>query len=70
MPFKVGPMELIIALVIVMMIFGVGRLPQVGNSLGKAVRDFRHALSQKDGSEIAENPSSSHGSESERSRDR
>ena len=69
MPFKIGPMELIIVLVIVMMIFGVGRLPQVGSSLGKAVRDFRQALSQKDGSEISENPSSVHGSESERSRD-
>ena len=69
MPFKVGPMELIIVLVIVTMIFGVGRLPQVGNSLGKAIRDFRQALSQKDGSEVSENPSSSHGSESERRRD-
>lgn len=41
MPFRVGPIELIILLVIVMMIFGVGRLPQIGNALGKTVREFR-----------------------------
>ena len=36
-----GPLELIIILVIVMMVFGVGKLPQVGSSLGKAIREFR-----------------------------
>ena len=36
-------MELIIVLVVVMIIFGVGRLPQVGSSLGQAIRDFRRA---------------------------
>ncbi|MCH8869731.1 MAG: twin-arginine translocase TatA/TatE family subunit [Chloroflexi bacterium] len=41
MPFSVGPMELIVLLVIVMMIFGAGRLPQVGNALGRSIREFR-----------------------------
>ena len=41
MPFRVGPTELIIVLVIVMIIFGVGRLPEVGKSMGKAIREFR-----------------------------
>jgi sec-independent protein translocase protein TatA len=40
-PFRIGPTELIIILVIVMMIFGVGRLPQIGGSMGKAIREFR-----------------------------
>ncbi len=43
MPFHVGPLELVILLVIVMVIFGVGKLPQVGNSMGKAIREFRDA---------------------------
>lgn len=43
MPFRIGPTELIIVMVIVMMIFGVGRLPQVGGSIGKAIREFRKA---------------------------
>ncbi len=52
MPFGIGPTELIIILVIVMIIFGVGRLPQVGGALGKAIRDFRK--SQEDVAEIVE----------------
>ena len=47
MPFRVGPTELIIVLVIVMIIFGVGRLPEVGGSLGKAIREFRKSQSGK-----------------------
>lgn len=53
MPIRVGPMELIILLVIVMMIFGMGRLPQVGNALGKAFREFRKV---KDGVEDLAKP--------------
>ena len=41
MPFHIGPPELIILLVIVMIIFGVGRLPEIGGALGKAIREFR-----------------------------
>ena len=43
MPFRVGPTEMIILLVIVTMIFGVGRLPQVGSAIGNAIREFRKA---------------------------
>ena len=43
MPFRIGPTELIIFLVVVMMIFGVGKLPQVCSSIGKAIREFRRA---------------------------
>ena len=48
MPFRVGPTELIILMVIVMMVFGVGRLPQVGGAIGKAMREFRRAESHDD----------------------
>ncbi len=48
MPFRLGPTELIIILVIVMIIFGVGKLPQVGGALGKAIREFRKAQSDKE----------------------
>ena len=42
MPFRsFGPFELILILVIVLLIFGVGKLPQVGEAMGKAVRQFR-----------------------------
>jgi len=40
---NLGPPELIIILVIVIIIFGVGKLPEVGGALGKAIREFRQA---------------------------
>tara|TARA_B100000809_G_scaffold223942_1_gene233754 strand:- start:343 stop:546 length:204 start_codon:yes stop_codon:yes gene_type:complete len=47
MPFRVGPTELIIILVVVMIIFGVGRLPEIGGAMGKAIREFRSTVSGK-----------------------
>jgi len=43
---NIGTTELILILVIVVIIFGVGKLPQIGGALGKTIRDFRKA--QKD----------------------
>jgi len=43
-----GPTELIIILVIVLLIFGVGRVSKIGGELGSAIREFRSGLS-KDG---------------------
>ncbi|RLC56977.1 MAG: twin-arginine translocase TatA/TatE family subunit [Chloroflexota bacterium] len=48
MPSWLGLPELLVILVIVVLIFGVGRLPEVGEALGKAIRDFREAVSGKD----------------------
>ena len=48
MPFRLGPTELIIILVIVMVIFGVGRLPEIGGAIGKAIREFRNSQSSRD----------------------
>lgn len=39
-----GPTELIIILVIVIAVFGVGRLAGIGNALGTSVRDFRRSV--------------------------
>ena len=56
MPFArgIGPLELILVLVIVMLIFGVGKLPQVGQAVGKAVRQFRQSQNGEFESEGAE----------------
>ncbi len=45
---QVGPTELILVLLIVLIIFGVGKLPEIGGALGKAVRDFRKAQREID----------------------
>ena len=45
---SLGPMELIIILVIVMLIFGVGKLSDIGGALGKSVREFRKSTIEDD----------------------
>ncbi len=41
---NIGPLEIAIVLVIVLIIFGPKRLPELGRSMGKGIRDFRGAL--------------------------
>ena len=48
MPFRIGPTELIIILVIVMIVFGVGRLPEIGGALGKSIRSFKRSVTGDD----------------------
>jgi sec-independent protein translocase protein TatA len=46
MPFNnIGPMELIIVLVIALVVIGPKRLPEVGKSLGRGMREFKDSLS-------------------------
>jgi sec-independent protein translocase protein TatA len=40
---SIGPMEIIIVLAIALLVMGPSKLPQVGRSLGKGIREFRHA---------------------------
>lgn len=48
MPFRIGPWELGLILVIILIIFGAGKLPQVGEAIGKAVRAFHKEKSDVD----------------------
>jgi sec-independent protein translocase protein TatA len=52
---KIGPLELVIVLVIVLLIFGVGRLGKLGKELGTGIREFRSSLRSEDGSEKESN---------------
>ena len=40
---NIGPTELIIILVIVIIIFGAGKLPEIGGALGKGIKEFKSA---------------------------
>jgi sec-independent protein translocase protein TatA len=51
---QLGPGELAIILVIVLIIFGAGKLPQVFSSLGKGVREFREAAEGKESTQPAQ----------------
>jgi sec-independent protein translocase protein TatA len=50
--FGFGVPELLIIGAIVMLIFGVGKLPEIGSSFGKAINSFRKAADGKDMVEI------------------
>jgi sec-independent protein translocase protein TatA len=54
-----GPGELILLLVIVLIIFGPGRLPDVGQAIGKGIREFRKASSDLEDSVRGESKRSS-----------
>jgi TatA/E family protein of Tat protein translocase len=44
-PGNIGPLEIAIVLVIVLIIFGPKRLPELGRSMGRGIREFRGSLS-------------------------
>lgn len=46
--FGIGMQELLIILVLVLVIFGAKRLPEIGGGLGRAIRNFRQASSEPD----------------------
>jgi len=50
--FGFGMPELIIILVIVLVVFGAGRLPEIGSALGKSIKNFKRASDGKDEIEI------------------
>jgi sec-independent protein translocase protein TatA len=64
MPFGVGATELIIVLVIVLIIFGPKKLPQLGRSLGGGLREFKDSVGGKnkddDDLDLIEGPDRSH----------
>ena len=51
---KFGPVELILILVIVTMLFGVGKLPELFGAVGRGVREFRKNSEVKD--DVVETP--------------
>jgi sec-independent protein translocase protein TatA len=45
MPFNIGPMELIVVLIIALVVLGPKKLPDVGKSLGRGMREFKESIS-------------------------
>lgn len=48
MPGWIGPWELLILLVVVLLVFGPKRLPEMGRSLGRGMREFKGSITGKD----------------------
>jgi sec-independent protein translocase protein TatA len=45
---NIGPLELLMILVIVLVIFGAKRVPEIGASIGKGIREFKRNISDVD----------------------
>ncbi len=52
--FGLGTQELLIILVIAMVLFGAGKLPQVGSSLGKGIRNFKKGINDEENNVLAD----------------
>jgi sec-independent protein translocase protein TatA len=48
MPFGIGPLEILILLLVALIVFGPKRLPEMGRSLGRGMREFKDSISGKD----------------------
>jgi len=48
MPFNIGAMELFVILIIVLVLFGAKRVPEIGASIGKGIREFKRSMSDVD----------------------
>jgi sec-independent protein translocase protein TatA len=48
---NIGPLEIVVVLIIALIVFGPKRLPELGRSLGKGIREFRGSLSGDSGDE-------------------
>ena len=46
--FGLGMPELVVILVIALLVFGAGRLPEIGSSLGKAIKGFKEASDKRE----------------------
>ncbi len=48
LPFRMGPLEIGLIVLIILIVFGVGKLPQVGGAIGKSLRAFKRGQSGED----------------------
>jgi sec-independent protein translocase protein TatA len=51
---NIGISELVVILLILMLVFGASRLPKLGESMGKAIRNFKRAVAQNEDIQVSE----------------
>jgi sec-independent protein translocase protein TatA len=51
---NIGPLEIVIVLILALVVFGPKRLPELGQSMGKGIREFRGSISGDGGAHDAE----------------
>ena len=61
-----GTQELLLILLLVLVIFGAGKLPQIGTSLGKAIRNFKKGMHEEEGKGLDAKPKEDDGNHNQR----
>jgi len=56
MPFRMGPWEIGLIVLIILIVFGVGKLPQVGGAIGKGLRAFKKGQSGEEEEVVSTKP--------------
>ncbi len=56
MPFRIGPWEMVLILMIILIVFGAGKLPQIGGAVGKSIQTFRKGQSGEEEKEEPKRP--------------
>lgn len=51
--FGLGMQELVIILVIILIIFGAGKLPEIGGAIGKGIKNFKRSINEPEKEEEA-----------------
>ena len=64
--FGIGIPELIIILVIVLVIFGANKLPEIGSGMGRAIKNFKKATNEPDEIDIGTQKEDNHKKDSEK----
>jgi sec-independent protein translocase protein TatA len=67
MPFGMGFGELMLVLVIVVVVFGAQKLPQLGDGLGKAIKNFKRAVNSHDEIDVSPSKKSELGDDADKS---
>jgi sec-independent protein translocase protein TatA len=44
MPFSLGPLEMVFIMIVLLLVFGAKRLPELGSGLGKGIREFKRSI--------------------------
>jgi sec-independent protein translocase protein TatA len=61
-----GPLEIGLILLLVLIVFGVGKLPEVGSALGRSLREFNRAKTGEDEAKTGKNTAAPTGNESKK----
>jgi sec-independent protein translocase protein TatA len=56
---RIGPLELVIILLVILLLFGAKRLPELGSSLGKGLRAFKSSIAGDEDKEPKKEPAAS-----------